>query len=177
MFLHIVDLQQRNLDFDLKIVPGELNLLDDTLGQETVLSAKGVASFRSSTGEILVHGALSVVVSYPCDRCLERVRLPIEKDFDLVYLPEELGPVDVEREIGEAETDVAFYSGGGVDLNDILRELIILELPMRRVCVPDCADVPAVLREAALSATKAKQPDSRWDALQRLREVPGAEES
>lgn len=176
MFLHIADLQQRNLDFDLKIVPGELNLLDDTLDQETVLAAKGVASFRSSTGEILVQGALSVVVSFPCDRCLERVRLPIEKDFDLVYLPEESGPVDVEREIGEADTDVAFYADDGVDLNDILRELIILELPMRRVCVPVCAEVPVALREAVSSATKAK-PDSRWDALQQLREMSNAEKS
>lgn len=168
MFLSVTDLQLRNLQFDLRIAPGRLDLLDDSLHQEGDLTARGTASYRSSTREILVEGSLSVVVSFACDRCLERVRKEVRRDFSLLYLPEDLGPVEDEREIGEADADIGFYSGDGFELDDLLRELVILEMPMRRVCEPVCIEepekrlgVPPVLAETA-------RPDSRWDALSGL---------
>jgi uncharacterized protein len=168
MFLPVSELQLRNLDFDLKIAPGELNFLDDTLRQESDLVVQGTASLRPSTREILVRGFLSVDVSFPCDRCLERVRQRIEKELSLNYLPEELGPMEDEREIGEAEADIGFYSGGGIELDDLLRESVLLELPMRRVCQPACVAAPE-----KLLGTQAKEsgqkPDSRWEALGGLR--------
>ncbi len=165
MFLTVTDLQLRNLDFDLKIAPGKLDLLDDSLRQESDLVATGTASLNTATREILVEGTLSVAVSFACDRCLERVRREIRKPFRLEYLPEDLGPVEDEREIGEADADIGFYAGDGLELDDVLRELVILEMPMRRVCEPDCAEV-AEKRLGLSPASDSREPrDSRWDAL------------
>jgi uncharacterized metal-binding protein YceD (DUF177 family) len=169
MFLPVSELQLRNLDFDLKIAPGELNFLDDTLRQESDLVVQGTASLRPSTREILVRGFLSVDVSFPCDRCLERVRQRIEKELSLNYLPEEMGPMEDEREIGEAEADIGFYSGGGIELDDLLRESVLLELPMRRVCQPACAAAPEKLLSVPAASGSGQMPDSRWEALGGLR--------
>ncbi len=165
MFLSITELQLRPLDIDLKIAPGKLDLLDGALRQESDLTVKGRASFGASTREILVEGVLSVAVSFACDRCLERVRKEIRKAFRLEYLPEDLGPVEDEREIGEADADIGFYADGGLELDDVLRELVILELPMRRVCEPDCAEDPETHLGATFTASDEERRDSRWDAL------------
>ena len=159
MFLSVSDLQHRDIDFDLELKPGELSFLDDQLRQATTLKAEGKASFRSSSRELFVRGLLTVVVSYPCDRCLEEVRFSVRRDFDLVYLPEDLGPVEDEREIGTAEVDIDFYRNGGIELNDVLREQVLLELPMRRVCEPVCTSEPAV------RSAEASEADDRWTAL------------
>lgn len=160
MFLNASDLQLRDFDFDLEFSPGELNFFEDQLVQETPLVAKGTASFRPSTREIFVKGFLTVVVSYPCDRCLERVRRSVRQEFELVYLPEDLGPIEEEREIGAAEADIGFYQGGGIELTDLLREQVLLELPMRRVCEPACAS------ELASRAANPPLADARWKALE-----------
>lgn len=165
MFVSVTDLQLRNLDFDLKIAPGKLDLLDDSLRQESDLAAKGTASFNAATREILVEGTLSVAVSFACDRCLERVRKEIRKPFRLEYLPEDLGPVEDEREIGEADADIGFYAGDGLELDDVLRELVILEMPMRRVCEPDCAEVAEKRLGVPPASGDSARRDSRWDAL------------
>lgn len=169
MFLPVSELQLRDFDFDLKMAPGELNFLDDSLRQETDLVVQGTASLRPSTREILVRGFLSVDVSFPCDRCLERVRQRIEKEFSLAYLPEEFGPTEDERAIGEAEADLGFYSGGGLELDDLLRESVLLELPMRRVCEPACAAAPEKFLAEDVPSEIGQRPDSRWEALGSLR--------
>lgn len=170
MFLSVSDLQIHNLDFDLKIAPGELNLLDKSLSQEGDLVTRGVATWNPSIREIAVKGSLSVMLSYACDRCLERVHRPVRKEFDLHYLPEDLGPVEEEREIHEADALIGFYADGGLDLDDLLRELILLDIPMRRICEPACAEDPEKRLEARLAPGEAERRDSRWDALKRLQE-------
>lgn len=176
MFLSVSDLQLRNLDFDLTIAPGKLDLLDESLLQESDLVARGTASFGAATREILVEGFVSVAVSFACDRCLDRVRKEIRKPFSLVYLPEELSPVEDEREIGEADADIGFYAGDGLELDDVLRELVILEMPMRRVCEPECAEDPEKHLGVPFAAGGDARRDSRWDALNGfVTKEPGAE--
>jgi uncharacterized protein len=169
MFLPVSELQHRNLDFDLRIAPGGLNYLDESLVQESDLTVQGTASLRASTGEILVQGSLRVELSFSCDRCLERVRQQVAKEFSLTYVPEEMGPVEEEREIAEAEADLGFYSGGGLELDDLLREQVLLELPMRRVCQPGCAVDPGDRLGSRMVPEGTKAPDSRWEALSELR--------
>ncbi|MDZ7637050.1 MAG: hypothetical protein U5J83_02150 [Bryobacterales bacterium] len=73
------------------------------------------------------------------------------------------------REIGETEADTGFYSGDGMELDDLLRELVILDLPMRRVCEPACATEPEKLLGVPLASDGTRRLDSRWEALSGLR--------
>ncbi len=36
---------------------------------------------------------------------------------------------------------MGFYEGDGVELNDVLREFVLLTLPMQRVCSEDCKGI------------------------------------
>lgn len=164
MFARVSELQHRDLEFDLAIQPGEIDYLDDQITQQDVLRAKGVVRYRASTREILLEGTLTVTVSYACDRCLERVSRPVQADLHLAYLPEDASPMEEEREISEDETELAFYQGDGIELTDVFREQVLLDLPMRRVCEPECASAP-------LAESHRDQPirDPRWSVLENYR--------
>ena len=84
-----------------------------------------------------------------CDRCLETAQFPLEDDFDLFYRPEPDKPEHHPGEeiaIDEGESQIAFYKGAGLELNDILREHIILTLPMQYVCSETCKGMCPGLR-------------------------------
>jgi len=44
-------------------------------------------------------------------------------------------------EVGGAETEVGFYDGDGLELSEVLREQILLSLPMQRVCGEGCKGI------------------------------------
>lgn len=170
MFVSISDLQLRDFAFQLEMPSGTLDVPEEQFVQETALRASGVVHYRASTREILVRGSMAVTVSYPCDRCLERVNRPIQLSFDLAYLPEDSSPVEEEREVDAAEMEIAFYRGNGLDLVEVLREQVILDLPMRRVCEPACGNPPPA---SETESTRARDP--RWSALEGY-QPPGSQE-
>ena len=88
--------------------------------------------------EIRVRGHLGTVLECACDRCLGAVAIPVERDVDLFYRPMKEIARDEEIEIAEDESDVAFYPEEGIELADLVSEQVILSLPMKVVCRPDC---------------------------------------
>ena len=140
MLITTQQLERKPVPFSVEIQPGDIEL-DSRLTQVSPLSAEGRATLlNQSLGEIRVAGTLNVNVSSACDRCLEATSLPIQSAFDLVYVP---AP---EEGAGEAEVDergieVGYYEGPGLVLNDILREVVLLALPMQFVCQENCKGI------------------------------------
>ena len=60
-------------------------------------------------------------------------RFPIDSDFALYYRPVAEGYGE-EKQIDTGEAEMGFYEGDGMELNDVLREFVLLALPMQRVC-------------------------------------------
>ena len=89
-------------------------------------------------GEIRIRGRLSAAVESPCDRCLEPALQTIEGALDLFYRPLLKSPNHSDVHLEEGEIEISFYRGDGVALEDALREFILLSIPMRVVCRPDC---------------------------------------
>src|SRR5262249_5358046 len=126
----------------------------------------------NTLGEIRVKGRLRVTMETDCDRCLEVARFPIQSDFDLFYRPvDNLPRAADEVEIHQGEIEIAFYDGGGLELKDILREHILLSMPMQRVCRDDCQGICPVCgqnRNIVQCGCEVKKVDDRWAALKNL---------
>jgi uncharacterized protein len=45
---------------------------------------------------------------------------------------------DEEIEVSADELDVGFFSGDGIALADVVTEQVILSMPMKVICRPDC---------------------------------------
>ena len=173
MFFSVKELELRKAHFDVAFPPGEISFAEHQLRQVSPLRAEGSVELLGNTlGEIRVKGRLDVVMEAECDRCLEAARLPLETGFDLFYRPEPAHThAGEEVEIDEGESQIAFYEGEGLELSDILREHILLSLPMQRVCSEACKGICPVCggnRNQASCNCETKPADDRWAALRNL---------
>src|SRR5262249_20579167 len=146
----------------------------DGLRQATPLETEGWAELGGGAlGEIRVRGKLRVTMETECDRCLEAARFPLESQFDLWYRPAAppRGSHAEEVEIDAEESEIAFYQGAGLELSDILREQILLSMPMQRICREDCHGIcPACGQNRNWVACQCQPSsvDDRWSALRNL---------
>jgi uncharacterized protein len=172
VFFSVQELEQRKIRFDVSIPPGEI-VFDSDLRQVGPLVAQGSVELLGNTlGEIRVRGHLAVKMETDCDRCLEKAQFPIDSDFDLFYRPPSpAGHPAEEVELREGEAEIGFYEGGGLYLNDILREYVILSMPMHRICSEACQGICPVCggnRNLRDCGCQVKPVDDRWAALKRF---------
>ena len=173
MFLSVKELELKKLRFDVAFAPGEIDFSDSRLRQGTPLRTNGSAELLGNTlGEIRVQGHLSVTMESDCDRCLEAARFPIEADYDLYYRPSDTVYADADEiQIDDGESEIAFYEGAGLDLKDILREHVLLSMPMQKVCRKDCRGICPVCgqnRNQIACGCEVKKVDDRWSALKKI---------
>src|ERR1051326_7473416 len=172
MYFSVQELERRKIPFDVSLPPREIEYLAD-LQQRGQLQAQGaVELLGNSLGEIRVRGHMNVVMETVCDRCLETAQFPIDSDFDLFYRPTlPLGRPSEEVELHAGEAEIGFYDGSGLHLNDILREYVILSMPMHPVCSEACRGICPVCgqdRNVRTCSCEVKPVDDRWAALKRL---------
>ncbi|MFF7094948.1 YceD family protein [Streptomyces rubradiris] len=123
---------------------------------------------------VLVTGTARATAEGECVRCLEPVGLELEADFQEMFsYPDADDRGRVIAEPGDdAEDDEGrlFIEDGLIDLEPLLRDAVVLALPMQPVCQDDC---PGLCSECG--ARLADDPDHhhdavdiRWAALQGL---------
>ena len=70
--------------------------------------------------------------------------------------------------IHEAETEIGYYSGEGMELEDSLREQILLAVPIKSLCRYDCKGLCVhcgVNRNQQSCDCDQTKPDPRWAPL------------
>jgi uncharacterized protein len=129
--------------------------LDQELSRELIADAVGDMNPNLEgcaahlTGELHKHNvtvqcdaSVDGHLTLPCDRCLEDARVPLSIPLHTVFLPQPTVPVesaDSGEEDGEADDlDFAHHDGEIVDLAPIVREYIILAVPLQILCKDNC---------------------------------------
>ena len=169
MFIDIRELERDKLEFQERFAPGRINLGNDASLAET-LETEGAAELIDS--DIRLRGHLRTAVETACARCLEPAHQPVEKDFDLYYRPVQTIAREEEVEIDDAELEVGFYQGHGLLLEDALREQVLLDLPMKILCQPDCKGLcPQCGKDLnAGPCGCAPVTEARWQPLKALKD-------
>jgi len=175
MFLSIKEMELRKIRFDETFAAGELDFHEDEMRQAGPLHAQGTAELLANTdGEVRIRGRFEVQMEAECDRCLGRARFPLNSSFDLFYRPMSYIAREEEAEIDEGEAELGFYEGGGIKLEDILHEQVLLVMPMQRICREDCKGICPVCgknRNEAPCDCKEEHAGNRWGALQGLKDL------
>src|SRR5438270_5940070 len=146
VFISLPQLEKNPVRFSVDVPAEEIEFVGN-ITQNSDLHCEGRAELLNrAVKDIRVHGNLKVDISASCDRCLETVAIPVQNHFDLVYFPasESEGGED---EVAESAIDVGFYEGNGLALNDVLREVLLLALPMQVVCTAACKGICPVCGE------------------------------
>lgn len=178
MFIKIKDLELRKIEFDQNLQPGLIDLGTD-IQQKTPLHAWGRAELiRENRGakevveDIRVVGSFVIQVEIRCARCLDPVKQDVRESFDLVYRPQGVDARGEESSISLAETEIGYYQGDGLLLEDVLKEQVLLALPVKQVCSNECKGLcPQCGRNLNVEDCDCvtTMSDPRWAALEDIR--------
>jgi uncharacterized protein len=171
LFVSLQDLELRKLHFDLDFPAGEIDL--GGLRQIGPLHTEGQAELLPNTlGEIRIQGRIRGEIETDCDRCLEPVRRPINSGFDLFYRPNPGSTTPHELAIDEGEAEIGFYEDGGIELAEVIREHVLLSLPMQQICKEECQGICPQCgqnRNTGRCQCETVRVDERWSALRDLK--------
>src|SRR5215467_6593383 len=178
MFIKIKELELRKIVFDENFAPGTIDLGED-IRQKTPVHAGGRAELirenrgaKETVEDIRLVGNLSTQVELHCARCLEPVERTVNESFDLLYRPQGVDRRGDEVSISRAETEIGYYQGEGVLLEDVLKEQILLALPVKQICRTDCKGLcPQCGRNLNVESCDCEttMSDPRWAALEDIR--------
>ncbi len=108
------------------------------------LPLRGHLMFENSGSLLGIHGEMDTQLAIPCSRCLEEVPVPIHLDVD-EHLPiqDVIKPdrvPDPDEEVETIVSTIVFLKQGRpiLDLDELLRQLIFSEIPIRTLCNDDC---------------------------------------
>jgi len=178
MLISIRELEAHEVKFSQQFRPGAIDYGPD-LRQHTALETHGRAELveeRRGHGQALedirVVGDFSTQLELRCARCLEPVLRDVAGDFDLIYRPLGADAGMEERSVRGAEADIAYYQGEGLLLEDLLREQVLLAVPLKAVCSETFKGLcPSCGKNLNLEACSCEPvPDDRWGALHGIRE-------
>jgi uncharacterized protein len=178
MFLDIKDLEIRPLDFEEEFPPDVIDLGSDIV-QRAALRASGRAEVveehhgkHEVIQDIRLRGRLSAKLELQCARCLEPVPQDVNREFELLYRPLGVDAGRDELSVTDAEAEIGYYQGNGILLEDVLREQVLLALPLKVTCSEDCRGLclhcGKNLNQEQCSCTVPME-DPRWAALREIR--------
>ena len=127
---------------------------------------------RDIVADIRLRGQFSGNFEVPCARCVEPVEIPLAADFDLIFRPAAADAEATERSITAPETEIGYYLKDSLLLEDVLREQVLLSLPVRTLCKPDCKGLCprcGANRNSQTCTCEEGPNDPRWEALSGLR--------
>ncbi|MDR2883522.1 MAG: DUF177 domain-containing protein [Deferribacteraceae bacterium] len=112
-------------------------------GGETV-DVKGFNGDLMKAGEdsYYLRGDISVTLHCKCDRCMKPTDIDLQQKIEVSVQPEiDSSDFADEYEMTDDDGEIYLTDPEFIDLDDILRQEVILQLPLKRLCSNDCAGV------------------------------------
>lgn len=165
MKIIISDIPDEGLDLDLeeKFEAEEVCLLSPV---------KAHLELTKAHSEIIITGSLKTELEFECSRCLKKYRHVMDVPVNVVYHPvEEIGKD--RHELKDDEMDMGFYQGDELDLQELLREQVTLNIQMKPLCDENCRGICARCGTDLNTGTcscATKKIDSRLEVLKKLLE-------
>src|SRR5512146_1426571 len=179
MFFSVDILADHDIDFREEFLPEVIDLGVDAR-QLTALCVAGRASLieerrghKKVLDDIHVKGELATRLELACARCLEPVERDVTRSFDLLYRPRGSDAGHEELSVTDAEADIGYYTGDGLLLEDVLREQVLLAVPLKVVCREECKGLcPRCGQNLNQGACACPEPteEVRWAALKDLKD-------
>ena len=151
--------------------PEEVELEEE--GARLVADAAVEGNATRKGEQVRLRGTIKTEVELLCDRCAAPQSAPLAVEFDTSFIPQEVEAGKEENvELLPDDLGLSAYEGDAVDLDELVREQILLALPSRHLCREDCKGLcqkcGANLNENQCSCEQG-ETDPRWAALADLK--------
>ena len=148
---------------------GELEFNDDRV---RLIGAPEISGRAARKGrQVLLNGHLSAQAQVDCDRCLEVVEIPVRTEFSLQYVTAKDYESLHAAELEESDLALSIFDGEAIDVDEIVREQLLLAVPTRALCREDCKGFcPACGVDSNLKECdcQTEGSDPRWAGLKQL---------
>ncbi|MGI9107050.1 MAG: YceD family protein [Pyrinomonadaceae bacterium] len=170
MRIEVDQLKETGVPFANSYAPADLQLGDELTCLVAETNVAGRAGKKRE--QVRLQGTITTAVEVCCDRCAAPVVVRVNTDFDVTYIPAELEAAPEEAtELQADDLSFAVYEGDGLDLDELVREQVLLALPTRQLCREDCRGL-CLTCSADLNTQicRCEQPggDPRWAVLAAL---------
>ena len=169
----IIDLnafEGRSKNVELEIAPEGINLEADNA---RLVGPVHLQCEISRNGfQTAIAGKIEARYEVDCSRCLEPVNVSLPLDFQIEFVDSEHFGSEGEHEIDPKNLSADSLATDHLDLHDVVREQLLLNLPERLVCREDCkglCEVCGTNRNAKDCNCNSEEVDPRWSALKNLK--------
>lgn len=154
MRVKVEEIQDKGLTVTEALKPNVLSeALAESEGFKLVGAGKLSAEFKKVSGRVHLKGSLDVDVTCPCKRCAKDVAVRVPLRFQLRMVTEEParrgdddgdgdgdddGEADLAGSFDLDAVDAEPFDGKTIDLDPIVREQVLLALPVSVLCQEDC---------------------------------------
>jgi uncharacterized protein len=170
MIIDLTTSADREIGFDEKIESSDIDLDEAETFVAAPVEIKG--NVKKGIVQIDVEGDIKTKIETNCSRCFEKSELNLQFPFRAAFVTEENYTQATETEIRNDDLDVSIYDGERIDLTEIAREQILLNLPTQNFCRENCQGLcekcGANLNETECGC-ETKEIDPRWSALKNLK--------
>jgi uncharacterized protein len=98
---------------------------------------------RKFENSVRLEGSVGCSLSLICGRCLDAFPFRIETFLDVGLIKKAPVP-ETELELAEEDLEVYYYEDDDVDINPLVYEEILLNMPIKPLCREDCRGLCAV---------------------------------
>jgi uncharacterized protein len=138
MVIRISDIPPEGLTLELA---QELDLFDQ--GAATTAFQAIIGIRPASRGVLRVTGKIRSSPVLECSRCLENFIFAIDTELDIELAP--VGSLDAaEHELAGGELDTEFYEGDAIEPVDLIKEQLLISIPMVPLHSPECKGLCSV---------------------------------
>ena len=122
--------------------------------------------------ETVVAGTVETEAEIDCTRCLQPVTQELVVPFEVSFVAPDAFPTAEEVKLNESDLGVDVFQGEQIDLKEVAREQILLNLPEQVTCRDDCK---GLCEKCGTNLNTSKcscgedEIDPRWAALQGLK--------
>jgi uncharacterized protein len=167
--IEIEPLTETSKPFAHTYSPAELPLADE--GARLLTAAQVAGRISRKRQRLHVEGAITAEVEVNCDRCLAPITVSVKTEFDVSYDPAGMEEA-AENELHADDLATSFYSGESLDLDELVREQLLLALPTRSLCRAECRGMCPTcgidLNTQTCNCAQ-KEIDPRWAGLAGLK--------
>ncbi|MCX6123109.1 MAG: DUF177 domain-containing protein [Ignavibacteriales bacterium] len=138
------------------------------LDERFISTVKIETRIDKNVRQIFLQAEIRAEGSFFCDRCLENFHQEMNTAYSMVYVQGARSTVDLNK---EEEIQILAADMNYIDLDDDVRQYILLTIPQKLLCKEDCqgfCPTCGVNKNIASCTCGAQEVDSRWDVLKKL---------
>lgn len=169
MLIELASLERQGGKFAHSYEPGELDLNEERIKVTEPPRVSG--RIQQSDAKVTVSGKVEANLHLECDRCLKDVPVPVSTEFRVEYVTPEIYRAGQAAELLDEDLTLSVFDGAVIDVDDLVREQLLLALPAQVLCEVECKGLcPVCGGDKNLKNCNCQEAeiDPRWAGLEEI---------